>query len=186
MNDVYEHTHDSSPRNTNADAHLYRVARKRCGSRRESHSINTPRCLLRLHPQERRSTPVSSLPPLAYQPASPLSLPLSLSLSRPLVPSARCAPLASHSLKKERRRKRKRFFSLSLSLSPQRKYSAAQQDFSTQGNNKYIYIHLQILTRNSRDTRERFEEEVSTSIIYSFIRMELTLEYFSFSLEGRG
>lgn len=44
------------------------------GGRRESHSINTPRCLLRLHPQERRSTPVASRTPLAYQPASPLSL----------------------------------------------------------------------------------------------------------------
>lgn len=44
--------------------HVYRVARKWCWSRRESHSINTPRCLLRLHPQKRRCTP--SIPPLSF------------------------------------------------------------------------------------------------------------------------
>ena len=115
LNDVYEHTHDSSPRNTNADAHLYRVARKRCGSRRESHSINTPRCLLRLHPQERRSTPVSSLPPLAYQPASPLSLPLSLSLSPPRSFCSMCS--ARLPLFEKGTKEKEETFLLSLSLS---------------------------------------------------------------------
>ena len=82
--------------------------------------------------------PVASRPPLARQLASFLFLPLPL-------PFARCAARL-HPLKKERRRKRSfsLFLSSPLSSIPERelerKYSAAQQDFSKPGNNKYIYI----------------------------------------------
>lgn len=51
---------------TYADPHVYRVTRKWYWSRRESHSINTPRCLLRPHPQERRCTPSTPLLSLLF------------------------------------------------------------------------------------------------------------------------
>lgn len=95
-------------------------------------------------------------PPFLLSLASQLALPLSLSLSpHPLVPSARCALLASHSLKKERERG-----NVSLSLlflfkgnTPQLSRIFLPKEITN------IYIctrNGQILTRNSRDTRERF------------------------------
>lgn len=95
---VYVHMYTLSLADTYADPHVYRVTRKWYWSRRESHSINTPRCLLRPHPQERRCTP--STPPLSL-------LFLSLSLSLPFsslstrLPLYNVADVFAHSREKD-------------------------------------------------------------------------------------
>lgn len=161
------HTRGFPSRNTNADAHLYRVARKRCGGRRESHSINTPRCLLRLHPQERLSLSPLSLSLLSTShrcPSSSLSPSVSLSLV------SRCVFVALDPLPFARPPRGKgtteetlaRSFPFSRS-SPsrfalderglRRKYSAAQQDFSSR---EITNIHHPVA---AGDCREGFNGE---------------------------
>lgn len=71
-------------------ARVYRVARKWRWSRRESHSINTPRCLLRLHPQKPSVHPFHAAPCLF---SFSLSLPSSpLSTGYPSAPWPTCSP----------------------------------------------------------------------------------------------
>lgn len=85
-------------------------------------------------------------PPFLLSLASQLALSLSLLTPSFLLLDVLCSPPTL----RKRTRKRKCFSLSSLSL--QRKYSAAQQDFSTQGNNKYIHLHEERADFNAKFT----------------------------------